>query len=98
MPAITELEAAQALGVTQRTLADMRRRGEGPPYFQVGKLVRYRPETIERWISDQERRSAQRPATVIPTQRKAVRRIDRSGGRPSKHGRRSASEQSAGPA
>jgi hypothetical protein len=41
------LDVAVELGLSPRTLEGWRRRGEGPPYLKVGRLVKYRPEDIE---------------------------------------------------
>jgi hypothetical protein len=40
-------DVAVELGLSPRTLEGWRRRGEGPPYLKVGRLVKYRPEDIE---------------------------------------------------
>ena len=49
--------AAELLGVSPRTLEGMRLSGGGPPFVKVGRLVRYRPEALERWLMQNERRS-----------------------------------------
>jgi predicted site-specific integrase-resolvase len=41
------VHAADALGLSPRTLEGWRRRGEGPPYLKIGRRVKYRPEDIE---------------------------------------------------
>jgi DNA-binding transcriptional MerR regulator len=41
------VDVAVQLGLSPRTLEGWRRRGEGPPYIKVGRLVKYRPEDIE---------------------------------------------------
>jgi predicted DNA-binding transcriptional regulator AlpA len=41
------MDVAVELGLSPRTLEGWRRRGEGPPYLKVGRLVKYRPEDIE---------------------------------------------------
>ncbi|MDJ1371778.1 hypothetical protein C7K25_10430 [Gulosibacter molinativorax] len=46
--------------VSPQTLSDWRKTwrdgktGEGPRFFKVGRLVRYRLEVVETWLSDLE--------------------------------------------
>jgi hypothetical protein len=40
-------DVAVELGLSPRTLEGWRRRGEGPAYLKVGRLVKYRPEDVE---------------------------------------------------
>jgi hypothetical protein len=47
---ITELELAERLGVDVRCLRNWRLRGNGPPFYKLGRLVRYDlSESIE-WV------------------------------------------------
>jgi Helix-turn-helix domain len=46
-PLLETADVAVELGLSPRTLEGWRRRGEGPPYLKVGRLVKYRPEDIE---------------------------------------------------
>ena len=49
---LREREAAPLLGLTPLGLADMRRRGGGPPFFRVGKrAVRYRLGDLRAWVA-----------------------------------------------
>ena len=41
---------AEYLGVTVATLADWRYRCRGPAYVKVERLVRYTPESIQRYV------------------------------------------------
>lgn len=50
-------EAAEWLGITPRALDARRFRGEGPPYFKLGHLVRYRRSTVLDWIIQQEQQT-----------------------------------------
>jgi len=44
--------AAGLLGLTPLGLADMRRRGGGPPFYRVGKrAVRYRLGDLRAWVA-----------------------------------------------
>jgi predicted DNA-binding transcriptional regulator AlpA len=52
---ITESEAAERLSLSVRTLADMRRAGEGPRWHDLGSgvcrpVVRYRQSDIDAWL------------------------------------------------
>lgn len=46
-------EAASRLGIAAKTLASWRASGSGPPYTQIGRLVRYRADLLEVWIGQQ---------------------------------------------
>ena len=48
---LTEREAAARLKIHPKTLAKLRRSGEGPPHLYVGDRVRYRAEQLETWIA-----------------------------------------------
>lgn len=52
----TGLEAANMMGVCERTLANARRRGD-LPYVLLGRSVRYKPEDLEGFIQKQRRRT-----------------------------------------
>lgn len=55
-------EAAALLGVSVKTLEGLRRRGGGPPFVRVGKVVRYRRAELERTVQGtvQENRPTRR--------------------------------------
>lgn len=56
MPEIfTTDELAEWLGVSRRALEDWRKRGNGPPFVQTGRTVRYMRPSVEEWISNNER-------------------------------------------
>ena len=44
-------EAARLLSVSHRTLEDWRGRGGGPRFFTMGRLVRYRLDDLDRFVS-----------------------------------------------
>ena len=48
-------DAADWLGLSPRTLDRYRVTGEGPAFFRLGRLVRYRREDIETWLADRRR-------------------------------------------
>lgn len=52
---------ATLLGLARGSLANMRSRGEGPPFCRLGRAIRYRPEDVEAWVKS---------ARVVPSQRK----------------------------
>ena len=60
----TEKEVAAYLAVSVRTVQGWRRSGEGPPWFMLGRLRRYRPESVDAWLAQQQgvvlRREGQR--------------------------------------
>jgi len=47
---LTTKQVAQITGFTEKALGSMRNRHEGPRYFKVGRLVRYRVEDIKLWV------------------------------------------------
>jgi predicted DNA-binding transcriptional regulator AlpA len=59
-------EADEELGLSPRTLEGWRRRGKGPPYLDLGRLVKYRIEDIEAYKAARLR-ADQPPPTDRPT-------------------------------
>jgi predicted DNA-binding transcriptional regulator AlpA len=58
---ITTREAAELIGVSHLTLAEIRRRGGGPAYYRVGvhgRTIRYRVGDVRRWIAERTVASA----------------------------------------
>jgi predicted DNA-binding transcriptional regulator AlpA len=47
-------ELAEAFGLEDNTLRIWRARGEGPPYYKIGKSVRYDEERVREWLEDRE--------------------------------------------
>ena len=47
---LKELEAADLLDLSVRTLQSWRMRRAGPPFVQVGRAVRYRRRDLLTWI------------------------------------------------
>ena len=54
---LTPVQAAAILQVKPNTLAKWRVTGEGPAFIHAGRVVRYRPCEIARFIDSQTRRS-----------------------------------------
>jgi predicted DNA-binding transcriptional regulator AlpA len=55
---LTRPEAAALLGLSPKTLegwAKDKRRRQGPPYFKLGRAVRYAREALEQWQAEQQR-------------------------------------------
>ena len=48
---LTEQEAAELLNVSVRTLQDWRVTSDGPPFARVGRLVRYRRDSLHAWLA-----------------------------------------------
>ena len=48
---LTTSAAAQVLQLSRHTLAAYRRRGIGPEYIGLGKLIRYRRSALHAWIA-----------------------------------------------
>lgn len=47
---LTAQQVASLTGFTEKALRTMRGRRIGPPYFKVGRHVRYRSDDVRRWI------------------------------------------------
>ena len=46
-------DVAGKFKLPEKTLAEWRSRGIGPPYLKIGRHVRYRPVDIETWLVSQ---------------------------------------------
>jgi hypothetical protein len=58
---LTPQEAAELLKVSLSWLAKARMRGDGPPYMNVGRSIRYTETVLLHWIKSQQRRSNRDP-------------------------------------
>lgn len=47
--------------VTEKTLANWRAAGYGPPYVKAGTSVLYRPASVERWLDSVEKLTGTAP-------------------------------------
>lgn len=54
---LTPAQASVMLGVAVQTLAKWRHEGRGPRYLKMCRLIRYRRDELERWLSELERAS-----------------------------------------
>lgn len=52
---LTEREVASLLGVSHRTVQDWRRRGVGPPFWKMGRSVRYATSDLQQWLETQQK-------------------------------------------
>lgn len=53
--AVDEKEAARLIGISERTLADLRRDngGKAPPHKMIGNRIVYGVETLKKWVNEQ---------------------------------------------
>ena len=63
---LTESQVASRLAVSPRTLQMWRLKGGGPPFVKMGSAVRYRPDDIEHWVSDNLRAHTADPGPGTP--------------------------------
>jgi predicted DNA-binding transcriptional regulator AlpA len=54
---LTPKEAAQLLRVSLSWLAKARMRGDGPPYIQLGRSIRYAEVSLLQWMKSRQRLS-----------------------------------------
>lgn len=54
---LTVSEAAAYVGLSESTLNHYRVTGKGPPYFRLGRLVRYDRNQLEAWARSDQRQS-----------------------------------------
>lgn len=46
-------QAADLLALTPGALGALRRRGKGPPFVRVGRLIRYSVAAVQQWLEEQ---------------------------------------------
>jgi predicted DNA-binding transcriptional regulator AlpA len=54
---LTPKEAANFLRVSLSWLAKARMRGDGPPYIQIGRAIRYSQAALLQWMKSRQRLS-----------------------------------------
>jgi excisionase family DNA binding protein len=58
-PALLDVNGvARILAVSPETLKAWRKRGEGPPAYRLGRLVRWRTDDVDRWLASRREHSA----------------------------------------
>ena len=55
---LNEREAGRVIGVSGAGMRGWRAKGFGPPFLRIGRLIRYDPDALRKWI--QERAEASR--------------------------------------
>lgn len=58
---LNETQVAKRLHCEVKTLQAWRCRGGGPEFIRVGRLVRYEPKAIQRWIESRRATSTSSP-------------------------------------
>lgn len=51
---LTDVQAAEYLGITPYWLRNNRRAPAAPPFVKIGGRVRYRVESLDAWLEQQE--------------------------------------------
>jgi predicted DNA-binding transcriptional regulator AlpA len=60
-------QAAEYVGLSKSTLEKLRGKGNGPVYHKAGpKIVVYRPEDLDAWLTSQRRRSTSDVGSTKP--------------------------------
>jgi predicted DNA-binding transcriptional regulator AlpA len=54
---LAQIEVAEILGISPRTLERKRVAGDGPPYVKLGRSVRYVEADLIQWVEDRRRNS-----------------------------------------
>jgi excisionase family DNA binding protein len=54
---LTTEQAARYVGLAKQTLAEMRVKGNGPPFYKSGRRVVYKPSDLDAWLAARRRRS-----------------------------------------
>ena len=63
---MTTREVAAYVGLSHRTLESYRSRGGGPPYYDLGGVVRYLLSEVADWVSVRRRHSTSDDGLRIP--------------------------------
>jgi predicted DNA-binding transcriptional regulator AlpA len=58
---LTPKEAAQRLKLSTSWLAKARMRGDGPPFVQIGRVIRYTEGALLQWVKRHTRTSTSQP-------------------------------------
>lgn len=52
---LSSKQVATMLGVSEPTLSRWRSAGQGPPVIEMSGIFRYKPESVEIWIKENEK-------------------------------------------
>ncbi|MFJ9696801.1 helix-turn-helix domain-containing protein [Kitasatospora sp. NPDC101183] len=55
---LTPEDVAALFGVPLETVYQWRRKRTGPPAFRVGRHLRYHPDAVAQWVTDQTQQAA----------------------------------------
>ncbi|MFF2351330.1 helix-turn-helix domain-containing protein [Kitasatospora sp. NPDC058115] len=55
---LTPEDIASLFGVPLETVYQWRRKHTGPPGFRVGRHLRYHPDAVAQWVTDQTQQAA----------------------------------------
>ncbi|MFF2955595.1 helix-turn-helix domain-containing protein [Kitasatospora sp. NPDC057965] len=55
---LTPEDIASLFGVPLETVYQWRRKHTGPPGFRVGRHLRYHPDAVAQWVTDQTHQTA----------------------------------------
>lgn len=76
---LSERDVEREYDIPTRTQQGWRQRGVGPEFIKCGRSVRYRRDAVERWLTDNTRRSTSdltadntRPNDIIAVAKKAI--------------------------
>lgn len=56
---VSAKEFADRLGISVRTLEELIAQGKVPPYIKLGRLRRWHPEQVDKWINEQFARASE---------------------------------------
>ena len=73
MALVNENVIAEESGLSVKTLRQWRFAGSGPPYYKLGRAVRYDPEEFKAWYATRKRLSTSEP--IPPTNPKPPDRL-----------------------
>ena len=71
---LTPEETADRLRVSLSWLAKSRMQGDGPPYMQFGRSIRYGDRTLVQYTKSRVRLSTSERERVLPARRKRARK------------------------
>jgi hypothetical protein len=64
---VSEARAGELLGISGKTLANLRVSGGGPPFVEIGARIVYRPADLDEWAKTRRRKSTTEAQRFRPT-------------------------------